>query len=196
MSKGEETRTSILDEGLQLASKVGFTGLTIGQLAEQTAMSKSGLFAHFRSKEQLQLQTLTHARLRFTDTVVRPTLAAPRGELRVRELFERWLDWEADALVGGCIFVTGSVEFDDQPGPMRDALMRDQQDWSEFIATVAGTAVAEGDFRGDVDPRQFAFTLQGLMLGYHHAGRLLRDPLAGEHTRAAFEQLLAASRPH
>ena len=128
-------------------------------------MSKSGLFAHFRSKEQLQLQTLDHARRRFTDTVVRPALAAPRGEKRVRELFERWLDWETDALVGGCIFVTGSIEYDDQPGPMHDALVRDQRDWSELIATVAATAVAEGDFRPDVDPNQFAFDAAGIDAG-------------------------------
>jgi len=195
MTKGQETKTSILDEALQIASTVGFTGLTIGQLAEQMGMSKSGLFAHFRSKEQLQLQTLDHARQRFTDITVRPTLGAPRGERRVRELFERWLDWDTDGLVGGCIFVTASIEYDDQPGAMHDALVRNQRDWSELIATVAATAVAEGDFRPDVDPAQFAFTLQALMLGYHHAGRLLDDPRAAEHTRAAFEQLLAASRP-
>ncbi len=98
MTKGEETRTAILDESLTLASRVGFTGLTIGQLAEQTRMSKSGLFAHFRSKEQLQLQTLAHARRRFIDTTVRPTLASPRGERRLRELFDRWLTWESEVL--------------------------------------------------------------------------------------------------
>ena len=195
MSKGLETKTAILSEALQIASQIGFTGLTIGQLAEQTEMSKSGLFAHFRSKEQLQLQTLDHARQRFTDTVVRPTLTAPRGEKRVRELFERWLDWETDALVGGCIFVTASIEYDDRPGPMHDALVRDQRDWSEFIATVAATAVSEGDFDPDVDADQFSFTMQGLMLAYHHVARLLRDPRATEHTRAAFEQLLVASHP-
>ena len=92
MTKGQETKGAILDEALALASRVGFTGLTIGQLAEQTGMSKSGLFAHFRSKEQLQLQTLAHAATRFIDTTVRPTLAAPRGETRLRELFDRWLD--------------------------------------------------------------------------------------------------------
>jgi AcrR family transcriptional regulator len=195
VSKGQETKTSILDESLQIASQIGFTGLTIGQLAEQTEMSKSGLFAHFRSKEQLQLQTLDHARRRFTDTVVRPTLAAPRGEKRVRELFERWLDWETDGLVGGCIFVTASIEYDDRPGPMHDALVRDQRDWSELIATVAATAVSEGDFGPDVDADQFSFTLQGLMLANHHVARLLRDPRAIDHTRAAFEQLLVASHP-
>jgi hypothetical protein len=128
------------------------------------------------------------------DLVVRPTLAVARGETRVRELFERWLDWETDALVGGCIFVTASIEYDDRPGPMHDALLRQQRDWTEFIVTVAGTAVTEGDFRDGVDTGQFAFTLQSLMLGYHHAGRLLRDPEALDRTRAAFEQLLDSSR--
>jgi len=194
VSKGQETKESILDAALQVASRVGFDGLTIGQLAGQTGMSKSGLFAHFRSKEQLQLQTLDHARERFTDLVVRPALAVSRGEKRLRELFERWLDWETDALTGGCIFVTASIEYDDQPGVMHDSLVRQQRDWTEFIATVAGTAVSEGEFRADVDTKQLAFTLQSVMLGYHHAGRLLRDPEALDHTRAAFEQLLASSR--
>jgi AcrR family transcriptional regulator len=194
MSKGLATKTSILDEALHVASTVGFEALSIGQLAELTAMSKSGLFAHFRSKEQLQLQTLDHAVSRFTDIVVRPTLKAPRGEARVRELFERWLDWETEALAGGCVFVAASNEYDDQPGAMHDALLQNQRDWTEFITTVAGTAVTEGSFRADLDTAQFAFTLQGVMLGYHHAGRLLRDPHALQHTRVAFEQLLAASR--
>jgi AcrR family transcriptional regulator len=192
--KGERTRQSILDRAVDLASLEGLEGLTIGRLADDLGMSKSGLFAHFRSKEQLQLQTLDHARERFTDLVVRPTLAVSRGEKRVRELFERWLDWETDALAGGCIFVTASIEYDDQPGVMHDSLLRHQRDWTEFIATVAGTAVSESEFRADVDTRQFAFTMQSVMLGYHHAGRLLRDAEALDHTRAAFEQLLASSR--
>ena len=194
MSKGEATKTSILDEALHVASKVGFEGLSIGQLADRTDMSKSGLFAHFRSKEQLQLQTLDHAAERFTDVVVRPTLKAPRGERRIRELFDRWLDWEAETLAGGCVFAAASIEYDDQPGPMHDALVRQQRDWAEFVATVAGTAVSEGEFRSDLDAKQFAFTLQGLMSGFRHAGRLLRDPEALDRTRAAFEQLLDSSR--
>jgi AcrR family transcriptional regulator len=193
MTKGEDTRAAILDQALAIASEVGFTGLTIGQLAEQTQMSKSGLFAHFRSKETLQLETLEWARERFTDLVIRPTLAVPRGEQRVRALFDHWLDWETDALRGGCIFVTATTEFDDQPGAMRDALVRNQRDWMEFVATVVGTAVSEGDFREDLDAGQLAFTLQGLMLGYHHAARLLQDPRALDRTRRALDQLLEAS---
>ena len=116
-------------------------------------MSKSGLFAHFKSKEQLQLQTLEHGRQRFIDVTVRPALAVSRGEKRVRELFEGWLRWENEVVPGGCLFVTGSIEFDDQPGPMRDALVRDQRDWLDAVATVAEAAVSEGDFRADLDPR-------------------------------------------
>lgn len=194
MGKGEETREAILDEALVVASRLGFTGLTIGRLAEQTGMSKSGLFAHFRSKEQLQLQTLEHARRRFIDTTVRPALTAPRGEKRVRELFDRWLAWETDGLPGGCIFVTGSVEFDDQPGPMRDALVRDQRDWLDTVATVAEAAIAEGVFRADLDPRQFAFDLQALTLGYRHYERLLHDERAADLAGAGFEALLDRAR--
>lgn len=194
VSKGQETRTVILDEAVGLASKVGFNALTIGQLAEQTEMSKSGLFAHFRSKEALQLATLERGRERFTDLVIRPTLAAPRGVARVRALVENWLVWETQALQGGCIFVAGSIEFDDQPGPVRDALVRSQRDWAEFIETVAGTAISEGDFRADLDTGQFAFALQGLIYAFHHASRLMRDPKALDHTRRALEQLLESAQ--
>ena len=194
MSKGQETKTAILDEALAVASRVGFTGLSIGHLAEQTGMSKSGLFAHFQSKEQLQLQTLAHAKQRFIDTTIRPALAVPRGEKRVRELFERWLVWETEVLPGGCIFVTGSIEFDDQPGPMRDALVADQRDWLDTMATIVEAAVTEGDFRPEVDPRQVAFELQALTLGFHHFARLLGDEHAVEHVRTAFEAILDRSR--
>lgn len=194
MSKGQQTKTAILDEAVGLASRVGFNALTIGQLAESTGMSKSGLFAHFKSKEALQLETLERGRERFTDLVIRPTLATPRGMARVRALADNWLVWETEALQGGCIFVAGSIEYDDQPGPMRDALVRNQRDWAEFIETVARTAISEGDFRADLDVEQFAFSLQGLIFAFHHTARLLRDPKARDHVRRGLDQLLDAAR--
>jgi AcrR family transcriptional regulator len=194
VSKGAQTKAVILDEAIGIASQVGFNALTIGQLAESLGMSKSGLFAHFRSKEALQLATLEWGRERFIDLVIRPTLAAPRGMARVRALADNWLAWETEALEGGCIFVTGSIEYDDQPGPMRDALVRDQRDWAEFIETVVRTAVSEGDFRADLDVAQFAFSLQGLMLAFHHTARLLRDPKAREHARRGVDQLIESAR--
>ena len=190
MSKGQATRLAILDEAVGIASRIGFNALTIGQLAEQTGMSKSGLFAHFKSKEALQLETLERGRERFTDVVMRPTLAVPRGVARVRALMENWLVWETEALEGGCVFVTASVEFDDQPGPVHDALVQNQTDWSEAIATVVRTAISEGDFRADLDPDQFAFAMLGLFYAFHHTSRLLRDPHALARLRAGFDHLL------
>lgn len=190
------TRTAILDEALQTASRVGFTGLSIGKLAEQTEMSKSGLFAHFKSMDQLQLQVLQRARERFVDAVIRPALSAPRGEQRVRALFDGWLEWSRTALVGGCIFVAASVELDDRPGDLRDALVQAELDWLELLANVAGTAVTEGEFAAELDTRQFAFEVHAIMLGHHYSSRLLRDERALDMTSRAFESTIAAARVH
>ena len=195
MSKGTATRQAVLEEAARVASRVGLGGLTIGSLAAATGLSKSGLFAHFQSKQALQLQLLDHTRKRFIDLVVRPALAAPRGEPRVRELFRRWLAWDADALPGGCLFVAASAEFDDQPGPVRDRLVRDQRDWLDTIAQVFRTGVAEGHFGPDADPDQFAHDLHGVMLAFHHASRLLGDPTAPARATRAFEALISAARP-
>jgi len=195
VSKGEQTREAILYEASRLASRVGLQGLTIGSLANQTQLSKSGLFAHFRSKESLQLQVLDYTRERFVDLVVRPALAAPRGETRVHELFERWLGWaRGDALPGGCLFIAAATELDDQPGPARDRLVRDQRDWMDTIARVFRTGVEAGQFRADASPEQFAQDLYGVMLAFGHTSRLLGDPLAEDRARRAFEVLLAGAR--
>jgi AcrR family transcriptional regulator len=194
MGKGDETRAAILDEAIDIASTIGFGALSIGMLAESTEMSKSGLFAHFKSKEQLQLQTLDRARQRFVDVVIRPALSAPRGEKRVRELLDLWLAWADDTLSGGCLFVAAACELDDQPGPLRDSLVRNEQDWLDIIANVAATAVAEGEFAADTDVGQFAFDVHGVTLAYHHASRLMHDPRAAERTRRAFESLFGSVR--
>ena len=195
MGKGDETRQAILDEATRVASRVGLQGLTIGALAAQTRLSKSGLFAHFHSKESLQVQVLEHAAAMFVDGVLRPALAAPRGEPRVRELFDRWLAWCGDLLPGGCVFIFATSEFDDEPGPVRDRLVRAQRDWMETVATVFRTGITEGQFRADADPDQFAHELYGIILAYHHARRLLRDPLAERRARTALDRLLDAARP-
>jgi AcrR family transcriptional regulator len=194
VSKGDDTREAILDEAIGLASRVGLHGLTIGSLAAQSRLSKSGLFAHFRSKESLQIQVLDHAAAMFVDAVVRPALAAPRGERRVRELFERWLAWCGADLPAGCIFIVATSEFDDEPGPVRDRVVRVQRDWMDTIATVFRTGITEGQFRADADPDQFAHELYGIVLAYHHARRLLRDPQAERRARSALERLLDAAR--
>ncbi|GGS56503.1 MULTISPECIES: TetR/AcrR family transcriptional regulator [Actinokineospora] len=193
MSKGEATRQAVLDQAAATASRIGLAGLTIGTLASSTGMSKSGLFAHFQSKESLQSQVLAHAREKFVDQVVRPALAAPRGETRVRALFEHWLALSRD---GGsaCLFVSASAEYDDQPGPIRDQLVRDHLDFSDSVAQMFRTGISEGQFRADADPDQFAHDLHGVMLAFFHAYRLLNDDTAETMARRAFDALLAAVR--
>lgn len=195
MGKGEATRQAILERAMALASRNGLGGLTIGSLASALDLSKSGLFAHFQSKETLQIQTVAFAAEQFLDRVVRPGLKAPRGEPRLRTILARWLDWErVQAAEGGCLFVAASPELDDHEGPVRDELVRQQRDWLELLANVARAAVTEGHFTPDLDGEQLAHDLHGAILAYHHAERLLRDPRAGERVRRSFDNLLAAAR--
>ena len=182
----------MLDRAVAVARRVGLSGLTIGSLAEQAELSKSGLFGHFRSKEVLQLQVLEHARVRFEETVARPALRAPRGEPRLWALFDRWLEW--DAVPGGCPFVAAATEFDDRPGAVRDRLVRDERDMFEMIGTVFRSGIAEGQFRDDADPEQFAQDFYGVILARHHTLRLLGDERADPRARRALEALIAAAR--
>lgn len=196
MSKGEETRRAILADALAQASTLGLAGLTIGSLAKRTGLSKSGLFAHFASKEALQVAVLEDARDRFVSTVVSPALRRPRGAPRVRALLEGWLQWaQADFQPGGCIFVAAAAELDDQPGPVRDRLVAIERDWMDALQTAARIAKEEGHFGGGVDVRQWAFEAWGVALAYHWYSRLLRAEDAAERARRGFERLLAASAP-
>jgi AcrR family transcriptional regulator len=193
--KGADTRHAILDHAADLASKVGLGGLTIGVLADDLKLSKSGLFAHFRSKEALQIQVLDHAAEQFVETVVRPALAEPRGEARMRAIFERWLAWDkAGVLPGGCLFVAAATELDDRPGPVRDRLVELQREWIQVITVSFRRGIEAGRFRRDADAPQFAQDLYGIMLAFHHAARLLGDRRAEARARRAFDALLEAAR--
>jgi len=194
LRKGALTRQAILEHAARMASRIGLEGLTIGALADELELSKSGLFAHFKSKEALQLQVLEFGIARFVDVVVKPALEAPRGEKRVRALFERWMDWPRSSGLAGCMFVALAAELDDQPGPVRERLVQSQKDWLDVIANCARTGIAEGQFQKDLDPEQFAHELYGIMLANHHAVRLLRDRGAVDRTRRGFERLLDGAR--
>lgn len=195
MSKGEETREAIVSEAMRVASQIGLEGLSIGTLAASLGLSKSGLFAHFKSKENLQMQVLTGAAALFIRTVVRPAMQHPRGEPRVVALFENWMRWASrPALPGGCIFVAAATEFDDRPGPVRAHLIATQRDWMQTLARAAQIAQEEGHFRADLDCGQFAFHLYALMLGGHHHSRLMQDPGTPARARAGFELLLRDAR--
>ena len=191
-TKGEQTRAAILDEALKIASRLGLEGLTIGSLADATGMSKSGLFAHFGSREDLQLQVLEHAAQRYGEQVFAPVLKIERGLPRLRALFERWLDWAlASGLPGGCIMISAANEYDDRPGPIRDAVIANQHRGNAITQKAVRLAVEEGHLGEDTDPEQISFEMLGIVLASHNHRRLLGDKEARKRALTAFEELVA-----
>jgi len=185
----------IVDRALVLANQVGLEGLSLGVLASDLKRSKSGLFAHFKSKEELQLDVLREAIDRFVNLVVKPALEQPRGEARLRTLFDGFLDWVRGRYVkGGCIFMALSSEYSDRPGPVRDLLVESQRNWTKTIARVTQTAVDEKYLRADVDALQFAYEVVGIGMAFKHAYKLMDDPQAEKRARTAFENLLARNQ--
>ena len=195
MAKGNTTRARIVETALRAASVEGLEGISLGKVAGDIGMSKSGLFAHFDSKEALQVDVIEAAAEKFAAVVVAPALSAPRGEPRLRALFEHWLKWEQnESLPGGCVFMHAVAELDDRPGPVRDALVRQQTMWLDTLAKAVRLTIDAGQFRRDVDPSLFAFQLYGIVVAYYHASRLFRDPAAKEHAERAFDAVVAAAR--
>ena len=193
--KGQQTRAAILDAALALASHIGLEGLSIGALAEVTGMSKSGVFAHFGSREELQISVVREYHRKFEEEVFRPALAAPRGLPRLRALFDRWVRRVSLEIDSGCIYISGAVEFDDRPGPVRDALVTMVQTWQQALDRAIRAAVDEGHLGADSDVGQLLFEIHGLILALHHDARFLRHAGAEERARAAFERLVEHAAP-
>lgn len=191
LQKGQQTRATILEAALGLASHVGLEGLSIGALAEVTQMSKSGVFAHFGSREDLQIAVIREYHAKFEDEVFHPALREPRGLPRLRALFERWVKRVSVELDSGCIYISGAVEFDDRPGPVRDALASMVVAWHGALERAIGLAVQEGHLVPDTDATQMLFELHGLILALHHDARFLRLPGALDRARLAFEHVLS-----
>jgi len=190
-AKGQQTRAAILDAALALASHMGLEGLSIGALAEVMQMSKSGVFAHFGSREELQISVIREYHARFEDEVFFPAVKQARGLPRLRALFERWIKRVSIEVDSGCIYISGAVEFDDRPGPVRDALASMVVAWHAALERAIGLAVEEGHLRPDTDATQMLFELHGLILALHHDARFLRRPGALDRSRLAFEHLLS-----
>jgi AcrR family transcriptional regulator len=191
LHKGQQTRAAILDAALSLASSMGLEGLSIGALAEVTQMSKSGVFAHFGSREELQMSVIREYHTRFEEEVFFPAMSEPRGLPRLRSLFERWIRRVSVELDSGCIYISGAVEFDDRPGPVRDALATMVRSWQSALERAIRIAVAEGHLRADTDPTQLLFEVHGLILALHHDARFLRIPGAPDRARVGFERVLS-----
>ena len=191
LMKGRQTRAAILDAALALASQMGLEGLSIGALAEVTEMSKSGVFAHFGSREELQISVVREYHAKFEEEVFFPSLREPRGLPRLTALFDRWLARVSAEIDSGCIYISGAVEFDDRPGPVRDALVTMVRTWQQALGRAIDAAVAEGHLRADTDAQQLLFELHGLILALHHDARFLQSPGSMARARLGFERLLA-----
>lgn len=191
MQKGQQTKAAIVDAALGLATQIGLEGLSIGALAEVMHMSKSGVFAHFGSREELQISVIREYFTRFEEEVFYPALKAPKGLPRVQALFGNWMKRVAVELQSGCIFISGAVEFDDRPGPVRDALATSVQTWLAAMYRAVVLAKEAGHLRADADERQIAFEIHGLILALHYEARFLKTPGSIERTLRAFQSILA-----
>lgn len=196
MGLASQTKSLILETAVKIVGRDGIEGLTIGELAKAVGMSKSGLFAHFGGRDQLQLEVLKKAADQFVDVVLRPSFKAGRGEPRVKAIFKNWLEHLNDqgSLPGGRILIASSIELDDRPGALRDYAKQVQKDLIANIEKAARFSIEEGHFREDLDVEDFAWTMYSYLLGYFHFKRLLEDPKAEPHLKRAFNALLEASR--
>ncbi len=194
-SKGEETRSQILSAAVEQASTAGFESLTIGTLAEKTGMSKSGLFAHFGSKLDLQVAALDECARQFTEAVFMPALKVPRGVKRLKALFENWITWPQRAnLTGGCPIDSAGREYDHQPGAMRDAVMERQRLLDRELSKAVQLAMETGELSAATDPRQVAFEFLAIILVFYRSKSLLGADAALKRARVAFERLLDQNR--
>jgi AcrR family transcriptional regulator len=192
LHKGQQTRAAILEAALGLASHMGLEGLSIGALAEVTQMSKSGVFAHFGSREELQISVIREYHARFEEEVFFPAVKEPRGLPRLRALFERWVRRVSVEVDSGCIYISGAVEFDDRPGPVRDALVTMVRAWHAALDRAIRLAIEVADLRADADASQMLFEVHGLILALHHDARFLRSPGATDRARQGFDRILAS----
>ena len=192
-SKGAATRDAILDHAYAIACSAGLEGLSIGALAHAVGMSKSGVFAHFGSREDLQLAVLETAAQRFVSHVFQPALRRPRGLARLRAVIEQWFDWVRHEDDGGCLFLAAVSEYDDRPGPQRDLLLQQDRQWRQALAKAVSLAIEEGELRPDIDVEQLVFEIYALPLLVHHDAGLYGYEAARSRGIRAFERLIEAA---
>ncbi|MNM52952.1 Bacterial regulatory protein, tetR family [compost metagenome] len=195
LRKGEMTRVAILDAALELSSRDGLEGLTIGLLAERMQMSKSGVFAHFGSREDLQVEVVREYHRRFEQEVFYPSLQEPRGLPRLWSMVRRWMEKRIQEVTTGCIYISGAVEYDDRTGSLvRDELVKSVTIWRAALNRAINQAKEEGHLRADCDPRLMLFEMYSLELGLHHDARFLRLPDSAELAMVALNKLIQSYR--
>jgi AcrR family transcriptional regulator len=190
MQKGQQTKAAIVDAALGLATQIGLEGLSIGALAEVTNMSKSGVFAHFGSREELQISVIREYHTRFEAEVFFPAMQAPRGLPRLRALFANWMKRTSVEIDSGCLYISGAVEFDDRTGPVRDALASSVQTWLAAMRRAVVQAKAEGHLVATLDEDQLLFEIHSLILGLHYEARFLKTPGSIERGVRGFDNII------
>ncbi|MEY2951934.1 MAG: hypothetical protein RLZZ401_21 [Pseudomonadota bacterium] len=193
LHKGQQTKAAIVDAALGLATHIGLEGLSIGALAEMAQMSKSGVFAHFGSREELQISVVREYHARFEAEVFYPAMREERGLPRVRALFSNWMKRTSVEIDSGCIYISGAVEFDDRTGPVRDALASSVSAWLAAMRRAVGQAKQQGHLRSDVNEDQVLFEIHGLILALHYEARFLKTAGSLDRAMRGFENILAAN---
>lgn len=194
MRKGEQTRAAILDAALELASRDGLEGLTIGLIAERMLMSKSGVFAHFGSREDLQIAVIQEYHRRFEEEVFFPSLDEARGLPRLSAMCSRWVVRHTREIDSGCMYISGAVEYDDRPGPIRDELLSMVMAWQKVLLRSARQAVDEGHLLPDTDCEQLVFEMRAMVLALHHDARFIGDRHAVERVERGYVRLIESYR--
>ena len=196
MQKGQQTKAAIVDAALGLATQIGLEGLSIGALAEVMRMSKSGVFAHFGSREELQISVIREYHVRFEEEVFYPALQQARGLPRLRALFNNWMNRTSVEIDSGCLYISGAVEFDDRPGPVRDALAGSVKTWLSAMYRAVVQAKEAGHLAQDADEYQMAFEIHGLILALHYEARFLKTPGSIDRANAGFAHIVARYGSH
>ncbi|WP_092395089.1 TetR/AcrR family transcriptional regulator [Collimonas sp. OK412] len=194
MRKGEMTRAAILDVAITLASRDGLEGLTIGLLAEKMNMSKSGVFAHFGSREDLQIEVVKLYHRQFEQEVFYPSIKEARGLPRLECMFARWIRQVTIEIASGCIYISGAVEYDDRPGEIREQLVTMVRTWQQALHRCTLQAVDAGHLRADTDADQLVYEMYGLILGLHHDARFLKKAGSVERAQKGFDRLIDSYR--
>ena len=194
LMKGRQTKAAIVNAALGLASQIGLEGLSIGALAEVTGMSKSGVFAHFGSREELQISVIREYHDQFESEVFYPALSCARGLPRLQSLFDNWMQRTTTEIDSGCIYISGAVEFDDRPGSVRDALASSVNTWQNALQRSVAQAQVEKHLTAKADPLQVAFEIHGLILALHYEARFLRNPGAADRARKGFSEIVARNQ--
>ena len=191
LHKGQQTKAAIVDAALGLATQIGLEGLSIGALAEVMHMSKSGVFAHFGSREELQISVVRQYHARFEEEVFYPALLQPRGLPRLQAMFQNWMHRTSVEIDSGCLYISGAVEFDDRPGPVRDALAGSVKTWLAAMYRAVVQAKAAGHLRPDADEHQMAFEIHAMILALHYEARFLKTPGSTSRAHTGFANIVA-----